>query len=176
MAQHSSKDSWTVKFTATGVKLNDTNYRHWANAFETFLAVHMRGHHITDDPPDSKATDYDAWYVADCAVISWIINSIEEHIAQTISRLHPAKRVWDTIRATYGNDQNISRVCEVYKQLFSLRQNDDSVSINYTRIRSLLEELDVHQPFIADVVVMKRYREELVVAIFLVGLCTDLAS
>ena len=53
MAQHSSKDSWTAKLTATGIKLNDTNYLDWANAFETFLAAHMREHHIIDDPPDS---------------------------------------------------------------------------------------------------------------------------
>ena len=176
MAQHSSKDPWTAKLTATDVKLNDTNYLHWVNAFEIFLAAHIREHHITNDPPDSKVADYAAWYAADCAIISWIINSVEEHITRTISHLRPVKRVWDTIYETYGNEQNISRVCEVYKQLFSLRQNDGFVSTYYTHIRSLLEELEVHQPFVADVAVMKRYREELTVAIFPAGLCTDLAS
>ena len=43
-------------------------------------------------------------------------------------------------------------------------------------MRSLLDELEVYQPLVADLSKIKEYREELAVAILLAGLQSDLAS
>ena len=90
--------------------------------------------------------------------------------------LRPTKKIRDTLRLTYGHEKNISRVFEVYEQLFTLRQDDRSVQEHFTLLRSLLNDLEIYQPWTAEITQMKQYREELAVAMYLFSLNPDLSS
>ena len=109
-------------------------------------------------------------------VISWMLNSMDEGIARSVTMLKFAKKIWDTLRSTYGNEKNIARVCEIYEQLFTYKQGDRLVQDFYNTLRTLLNELEVYQPLVTDIFKMREYREELAVAIFLAGLQPDLAN
>ena len=44
-----------------------------------------------------------------------MVNNIDEGIARSVTKLKPAKKIWDTLRSTYGNEKNIARVCKIYE-------------------------------------------------------------
>ena len=71
---------------------------------------------------------------------------MESIIACGVMMLRSAKKIWDTLQLTYGLEKNISRVFEVYEQLFTLRQGDRSIQEHFIILRALLDELDVYQP------------------------------
>ena len=87
----------------------------WSQAFETFLGGYRKIRHIIASPPDANDATYEDWFANDCAVISWMLNSMDEDIARSVIMLKPAKKIWDTLRSTYGNEKNITRVCEIYE-------------------------------------------------------------
>ena len=101
---------------------------------------------------------------------------MEQQIARDVMLLRPAKKIWNTCRLTYGHEKNISRVFEVYEQLFTIRQGERSVQEYFTHLRALLDELEMYQPLTGDVSQMKRYREELAVSVYLFSLNSDLSS
>lgn len=81
-------------------------------------------HHITHDPPSSKDSTYENWFAIDYGMISWFVNSMDEQLSTGIMFLTPAKKIWDTLKETYGHEKNISRAYELYEQFFVLQQGD----------------------------------------------------
>ena len=73
-----------------------------------------------------------------------MLNSMDEGIAHLVTMLKPAKKIWDTLRSTYGNEKNIARVCEIYEQLFTHKQRDRLVQDFYNTLKVLLDELEVY--------------------------------
>jgi len=61
----------------------------------------------------------------------------------------------------YDNEKNSSRVFEIYERLFELKQGDRSVPEFYGELKSLIDELEMHQPFVTDVVILRGYRQDL---------------
>ena len=59
------------------------------------------------------------------------------------------------LRLTYGHEKNISRVFEVYEQLFTLRQGDQSLQDHFALLRALLDEFEVNQSLTADITQMR---------------------
>ena len=60
--------------------------------------------------------------------------------------LRPVKKIWDTLKQMYGYEKNISRVFEVYEQIFTLKMGDSSVQNHFGSLRAFLDELDLYQP------------------------------
>ena len=116
-----SREFFVNNLSSTSIKLDGKNYLLWSQAFETFLGVHQKIRRITLDPPDAKDAAYEHWFVDDCVVILWLVNNMNDSIVRGVMMLKPAKKVWDTLRSTYGNEKNIARVCEIYEYLFTYR-------------------------------------------------------
>jgi len=58
--------------------------------------------------------------------------------------------MWDTVKMMYGNKKNPSRILEIYERLFELKQGDIFVLEFYEKLKSLIDELEMHQPAITD--------------------------
>ena len=67
---------------------------------------------------------------------------MEFSVACGFMMLWPAKRIWDTLKITYGHEKNISRVFEVYEQIFTLRKGNHSVQDHFSTLRGLSDELN----------------------------------
>ena len=50
----------------------------------------------------------------------------------------------------YGNEKHSSRVFEIYERMFELKQGDKSVPEFYRELKSLIDELEMHQPAVTD--------------------------
>ena len=141
-----SRDSLVKNLNGTSEKLFGKNYLLWSQSFETFVFAHRKVKHLAHPPPNSKADTYEDWLADDAAIVLWLVNSMEPSVAREVMMLRPAKKIWDTLRLTYGHEKNISRVFEIYEHLFTLRQGDRSVQEHFTALHGLLDELDIYQP------------------------------
>jgi len=74
----------------------------------------------------------------------------------------------------YGNEKNLSRVFKIYERLFELKQGDKSMPEFYSELKSLIDELEMHQPAVTDAATLRRYRQDLTVSKFLSGLSPSL--
>lgn len=72
--------------------------------------------------------------------------------------LKTAKEIWDALREMYSHEKNITRVYELYENLFS---RDRSLSDYYATLKGMWEELNIYQPLSADI---QKQREEFQVA------------
>ena len=56
--------------------------------------------------------------------------------------LNTVKEIWKAIHDIYSMKKNASRVCEVYEDLFSLRQGDKSLEDYYNHFKGMIYELN----------------------------------
>jgi len=66
--------------------------------------------------------------------------------------------MWETLKVMYDNENNISRVFEIYERLFELIQGDRSVPEFYDKLKGLIDELEMHQSFVTDAARLRGYR------------------
>jgi len=109
-------------------------------------------------------------------VIIWLLNSLKEKISSSIMFLTTAKEMWDTLKVMYGNEKNPSRVYEIYKRLFDLKQGDRFVPEFYRELKGLIDKLEMHQPTVTDAATLRGYRQDQAVSKFLSGLSPTLRS
>jgi len=76
----------------------------------------------------------------------------------------------------YGNEKNPSRVFEIYELLFELKQGDKFVVEFYGELKSLIDELEIHQSVVTDATILRGYHLDLVMLKFLSGLSPTLRS
>jgi len=101
---------------------------------------------------------------------------LDEKISGSVMFLTTAKEIRDTLKVMYGNEKNLSRVFEIYKRMFELKQEDKSVVNFYGELKGLIDELEMHQPIITDAVTLRGYRQDLAVLKYLSGLSPTLIS
>ena len=66
------------------VLLNDFNYLPWSRAVSLALGGRSKIEFIdkSNDTPDVKSTQYKSWFSNDQMVQSWLLNTMEPHIAE----------------------------------------------------------------------------------------------
>ena len=75
-----------------------------------------------------------------------------------------------------SNEQNISRVANLYEKLFLLRQDSHFLFDYYFELKETLDELDFYAPLVLDLKVLQWYQNKLTVAKFLSELDTSLGN
>jgi len=90
--------------------------------------------------------------------------------------LSSAKEMRDILKVVYGNEKNPSRMFEVYERMFELKQGDRCMPEFYGEFKSLIDELEMHQPIVTDTVTLGGYRQDLAVLKFLSELSPSLRS
>ena len=63
--------------------------------------------------PHVKNVVYEDCFADVFAVISWLVNSMEENVSRDVMMLKLAKKIWHTLKSTYGHEKNISRIYEI---------------------------------------------------------------
>lgn len=78
-------------------------------------------------------------------ILSWLCNSISKQLRSSLAFMDNANEIWTELRERFSQ-QNGPRIYELKKALSNLTQEDDSVSIYYSRLKSLWDELSVYDP------------------------------
>ena len=165
-----------AQLTRPAYNFTSNNYSAWASGFELFLESHNLHHHLMEDPPPLCDPSYASWSQSDSAIITWMLHSIEQKIAESLAHIKLAHSLWKTLETMYVNQTNIGRVVEISETLLTLKQGDLSLQAHFSRMQALIQEVDLYQPPTTDLVTLKHYRAELYASIYLSGLCPSIAS
>ncbi|XP_062114066.1 uncharacterized protein LOC133825090 [Humulus lupulus] len=78
-------------------------------------------------------------------VISWILNSVSKEISASILYDELAAEIWRDLRVRFQRS-NGPHIFNLRKELMNLKQDVQSVSIYYTRLKTIWEELTTYRP------------------------------
>lgn len=85
------------------------------------------------------------WERCNAVVLSWISSTVAPELITTIVYASNAKRVWDDFKERFDKS-NLTRVYQLWANVSSIKQGTDSVTIYYSKLRYLWDELDVLVP------------------------------
>ena len=153
-----------------------SNYGPWRGAFVEFLNAHGLRHHLTDPSPKESDPEYLEWSRLESAVCSWLISSVATQIMEPLSMTRPARTLWLKLETMYANKSNVSRTVRLYEELFACRQGTRTLQSYYGSVDAIFTNLELYQPLVLDLDILRRYRDELRAGVFLSGLRPELAD
>ena len=116
--------SMPVTILGTTVKLNDSNYLLWAQAYHIFIGAQNKLTHLLKLPPAATDPTYVTWFTGNYFVMICLLNNLEENISGSVIFLTTAKEMLETMKVMYENEKNLSRVFEIYERMFELKHRD----------------------------------------------------
>ena len=114
----------------TTMKLNDSNYLLWAQAFYIFIGAQNKLTYLLQSPLAATDPTYATWIFGDYWMMTWLLNNLGEKISGSVTFLTTAKEMWDTLKIIYGNEKNLSRIFEIYECLFELKGLIDELKMH----------------------------------------------
>ncbi|MCH79569.1 hypothetical protein A2U01_0000320 [Trifolium medium] len=110
-------------------------------------------------------------------LMSWLNNSVEPEISQSILWLDSASEIWQDLKDRFSQG-DVFRISDLQEEIFSLKQGGSTISTYYTKMKKLWQEFDNYRPIpessctdnCAAIAKMKSYRDSDQVIRFLKGL------
>jgi hypothetical protein len=133
----------------TSTKLKGSNYLQWSRAVRVFLTGRGKESYLMTTKP-TDATKIPQWLQEDAQIMTWLWNSLEPEVFNNVSYLESSKDIWDTLHLMYSSEENITRIHELYQDMFSLQQGDRSVEEYFSLLQGMWDELNVYQPLSTD--------------------------
>ncbi|KAF3781891.1 hypothetical protein EJ110_NYTH35326 [Nymphaea thermarum] len=130
----------------TTMKLNGSNYEIWCRVFIMSVAGHRKKYILEEDEPIEKKGIYAVWDEDNYIVMSWIMNSVESHIAPTIAYYTKAKDMWSFLRKTYSHATNVIKILQLEEELCNIRQGDQDLSQYFATLTAAYERLKALRP------------------------------
>ena len=78
-------------------------------------------------------------------VVSWITRSLSPRIAQSTIYIDNAKMLWDELKERFTKG-NYFRVYDLLQEIHSIKQGEKSVTVFFTKLKILWDELDMLSP------------------------------
>ncbi|KAJ9697140.1 hypothetical protein PVL29_009071 [Vitis rotundifolia] len=117
---------------------------------------------------DPKDSTYAALCQSDCAVKTWMLNSLEPEIAASIGLASTAKEMWYAIKEMFSNDGNNSRIFSLFQ--LDNKQGERSLPKFFAAYKGIINEFRKLLPLSTDLETQKRQWEKLFVCGFLMNL------
>ncbi|KAF9597619.1 hypothetical protein IFM89_020098 [Coptis chinensis] len=156
----------------TNFRLNGNNYLSWSYVVEHFIRAKKTSKILTDDPPNSNDSTYEDWMGSNSMVLTWLWNNMEPKVLTNVQFSPTAKRVWSSLKM-YSQENNISRIYDLFESLFKTKQGDQPIDEYYSTMKGLWEELLFYQPFTVNLEKQREQREQFQVALLLHGLNSE---
>ncbi|XP_077223441.1 uncharacterized protein LOC143857053 [Tasmannia lanceolata] len=179
MAVPSTSSTVSGSFPVTSmssIKLDKSNYPAWSRSVQLYLRGQGKLTFITSDPPNPKESSYDKWSQEDALLQSLLCQSMEPKIATHMLFLDTSRAVWLRAETLYSGTNNLTRICDVYTDFFTVKRGERSVSEYYSDFVGLFEQLDIYHPPSTYLAVLAKQKNELRVTHFLDGLGREFLS
>ncbi|XP_038699708.1 uncharacterized protein LOC119997007 [Tripterygium wilfordii] len=134
------------------VLLNEFNYLPWSRSFQLALGGRSKLEFIDKSivVPDVNSTQYKSWIAQDKMVQTWLLNSMELHVAEIFSYYESFADLWDAVKEMYGNQNNAARVFQLKRDIACLQQEGKSFVQFLGSMKSIWNELSVYRPHTTD--------------------------
>ncbi|XP_020204961.1 uncharacterized protein LOC109790256, partial [Cajanus cajan] len=129
------------------IVLKGNNYHAWSRAMTMALTSKSKMEFINGSlsKPDVGDALLPAWKKCNNMVLSWIINSLDPEIIQSVLWIDIAKDLWDDLRDRYYQG-DVFRISELQEAVYALRQGELSVTAYFTQLKGLWQELENFRP------------------------------
>lgn len=127
--------------------LNGDNYAGWKRAMT--LALNSKNKlgfvngTIKAPLEETDPEGYATWSHCNDMVHSWIINTVNPEIADSVIYYPTAHEVWEDLRERFSQG-NAPQIFEIQREIACLRQEQMSVSAYYTKLKGLWDELALY--------------------------------
>jgi len=124
--------------------LNGDNYSTWKRAMT--LALNSKNKlgfvngSIRAPSEDNDPEEHAAWSRCNDMVHSWIINTLNPEISDSVIYYSTAHEVWEDLHERFSQS-NAPRIFEIQRDIACLRQEQLSISTYYTKLKGLWDEL-----------------------------------
>ncbi|XP_075486552.1 uncharacterized protein LOC142526187 [Primulina tabacum] len=128
--------------------LTGENYISWSRAMKIALPVKNKLGFIDRSvvkPSDNESTLLNYWNRNNNIVISWILNSVSKEISASIIFAVSAAEIWQDLKERF-QQSNGPRIFQLRREMVNLRQEQDPVSVYFTKLKTLWEELTNFRP------------------------------
>ncbi|XP_061340834.1 uncharacterized protein LOC133287279 [Gastrolobium bilobum] len=128
--------------------LTGDNYNSWSRAMKIALSVKNKLGFIDGSipkPSGNNAVLLAYWTRNNDIVISWILNSVSKDISGSILYSESALEIWIELRDRF-QQSNGPRIFQLRRDLINLAQDQTSVSVYFTKLKSIWEELSNFRP------------------------------
>ena len=105
------------------------------------------------DPKDSK---YAAWHQSNCAVKTWMLNSLELEITVSVGLASTAKEMWDAIKEMFSNDGNNSHIFSLFQQFVDNKQGERSLPKFFAAYKGIINKFRELLPLSTNLETQKR--------------------
>lgn len=140
---HPSENPTSVFFSPV---LTGDNYAAWAKGISKALNAKGKFGFVDGTlPPPAEELELACWKRADDLVGSWLINSIHTDIRPSCLFAESALQLWRELQVRFSQS-NLTKVYQLKSAIATLKQDDLSVTVYYTRIKALWAELSSIEP------------------------------
>lgn len=95
--------------------------------------------------PDATDSLFQSWIRNNNVVISWILNSVSKEISASIMFVNSAVEISNDLRERF-QQSNGPRIFQLHREIVNLNQENMSVSVHFTKLKSLWDELSNFRP------------------------------
>ncbi|XP_057460767.1 uncharacterized protein LOC130751228 [Actinidia eriantha] len=128
--------------------LTGDNYASWSRAMLIALSVKNKLGFIDGSIKRPEGNDLcllNSWMRNNNVVISWILNSVSKEISASIIFSDSAYEIWIDLKDRF-QQINGPRIFQLRRDLMNLVQDQNSVSIYFTKLKTIWEELNNYRP------------------------------
>ncbi|KAM1627395.1 hypothetical protein ACFX1R_017067 [Malus domestica] len=124
--------------------LNGDNYSTWCRSVKLSLSAKNKLGFVdgTLEAPDEKTkpNDFSSWKRCNDMIVSWILNSVEQTIHDSIVYYTTPQAIWQDLEDRFSQG-NAPRIYQIQREIASISQDQLSVAAYYTKLKSLWDEL-----------------------------------
>ena len=151
--------------------LTGSNYHSWSRSFKMALVSKNKMGFLNGSIIAPAATDplHPAWERCNTLIMSWLLNSVSQSIAQSVIYLDHASEIWKDLQERFSQC-DLLHIAELQEEVYALKQGSLSITDYFTNLKSLWEELDNYRPLIQCNCPAKTYHHQDFIIRFLKGL------
>ncbi|XP_041005116.1 uncharacterized protein LOC121250183 [Juglans microcarpa x Juglans regia] len=129
------------------LSVSGDNYHSWHQFM--LIALEAKNKHVFLDGtlacPNHNNSLFGAWCRCNKMIFSWLLNVVCKEIANNVLYIANAKEVWDDLRDRFSQAHGL-RIFQLQRQMFGLSQGALSVSVYFTILKGLWDELSNYKP------------------------------
>ncbi|KAH6773521.1 hypothetical protein C2S51_011925 [Perilla frutescens var. frutescens] len=136
----------TTESLSIGFKLNGDNYPLWAILMRKAIGGRGKSSYLTKEPPATTESTYKTWEQEDQCVFTWLIQNVETHIINSVSKYPTAKAVWDGLAITYGSGTDSLQVFDLHRKANTLKQEEYTIEETWAKFQEIWMTIDRREP------------------------------
>jgi len=127
--------------------LAENNYHSWSRSFKMALISKNKMGFITGSipVPNTQSPLYPPSKHCNNLIISWLLNSVSQSIAQSVIYFDHATDIWNDLRELFSQG-DLLHILEVQEEIYALKQGSQNVTDYFTNLKIVWQELDNYRP------------------------------